>query len=351
MIGTMGAGYTDGSTGSIPFGLFRYPPLAKIVRRSMAINTVTWSGYAEWADTVAECRREFVRVARSFWLIPEIIPPLARDDVALLYCFCRRLDDAVDEAPDVDHARAALARWRDELRDRETRRPLIAAFLAGAARNGLPLPCADYLLDGMESDLGVVRLADDDELLRYAYRVSATVGLMLAPLLGVRGPEAERRVIDLGLALQLSNILLGVEGDARRGRVYLPTTRLAAAGLRADDVLARPTDPRLLPVLRGVAALAERYYRSAELGAAVVPLRYRHGVMLLGRVYGRLGRRAARGGAAPATPAGLPLRVKTFHLAELFVIGWNPRVLGIAPPPPHDSALHRAIAGWPGVAG
>ena len=184
----------------------------------MAASSPTWSGYAEWADTVAACRAEFVRVARSFWLIPEIIPPVARDDVALLYCFCRHLDDAIDEDADTARAGAALARWRDELRGRAPARPLIAAFVAGAARSGLPLACAELLLDGVASDLGVVRVADDDELLRYAYRVSSSVGLMLAPLLGVRGAEAAWRVVDLGLGLQLSNILLGVEGDARRGR-------------------------------------------------------------------------------------------------------------------------------------
>lgn len=315
----------------------------------MATTPPSWPGYAEWADTVAACRAEFVRVARSFWLIPEFIPPIARDDVSLLYCFCRHLDDAVDEDADVDHARAVLSQWRDELRGRAPPRPLIAAFLAGAARSGLPLACADHLLDGMESDLGVVRLADDDELLRYAYRVSSSVGLMLAPLLGVRGDDAERRVVDLGLALQLSNILLGVEGDARRGRVYLPATRLAAAGLRPEDVLERPREDRLRPVLQGVAALADHYYRSAELGAAVVPLRYRHGVILLGRVYGDLGRRAARGGTAPVTPAGLSFAVKAFHLAELFAAGLHPRALGITSPPPHDPALHRALAGFPGA--
>jgi phytoene synthase len=315
----------------------------------MAASSPTWSGYAEWADTVAACRAEFVRVARSFWLIPEIIPPVARDDVALLYCFCRHLDDAIDEDADTARAGAALARWRDELRGRAPARPLIAAFVAGAARSGLPLACAELLLDGVASDLGVVRVADDDELLRYAYRVSSSVGLMLAPLLGVRGAEAAWRVVDLGLGLQLSNILLGVEGDARRGRVYLPQRRLAAAGLGADDVLARPHDPRLRPVLLGVAALAEPYYRSAELGAATVPLRYRHGVMLLGRAYRALGRRAARGRAAPATPAGLPVGFKAFHLAQLVVVGLAPRALGITSPPPHDAALHRALAGWPGV--
>jgi 15-cis-phytoene synthase len=309
----------------------------------------TWPGYAPWIDTVLASRREFVRVARSFWLIPELIPVPARDDISLLYCVCRRLDDAVDEAPDASRARTALAQWREELAGRAEPRPLIAAFLAGVPRTGLPIACIDHLLDGMAFDLESVRIADDDELLRYAYRVSAAVGLMLAPLLGVHGAEAEQRVVDLGLALQLSNILLGVRGDARRDRVYLPAHRLATAGLGSDDVLASPGDPRLRPVLQGVAELADAYYRSAALGASCVPLRYRHGVILLGRAYAELGRRAARGEATPDAPGQLPRRIKALRLAELFVTAWHPRTLGFTPAPPHDPALHRAISGWHGA--
>jgi phytoene synthase len=309
----------------------------------------SWSGYAPWADTVDACREEFVQVARRFWLIPELIPPVDRDDVGLLYCFCRRLDDAVDEASGPEAAKAALEAWRDELEGRRPARPLIAAFVAGAARSGLPLSSARHLLDGMAADLGVVRMPDDAALVRYAYQVSSSVGLMLAPLLGVRGVEGERRVVDLGVGLQLSNVLLGVADDARRGRVYLPVTRLSAVGLSADDVLARPADARLRPVLRGLADLADRYYASAELGAATVPLRYRHGVMLLGRAYGALGRRAAEGLPAPLAPAGLPLSERLAHLAALAVAGVHPRVLGFAAVPPHEAVLHRDLAGLPGV--
>jgi phytoene synthase len=310
-----------------------------------------WPGYAPWTDTVLACRRELVAVARSFWLIPELIPQPSRDDVALLYCVCRRLDDSIDEAPSVAEARAALASWRAELAGRAAPRPLVAAFLAGVPRTGLPLACADHLLDGMELDLSPVRIADDGELLRYAYRVSAAVGLMLAPLLGVRGAIAERRVVDLVIALQISNVLLGVCGDARRDRVYLPATRLGAAGLDARDVLAtrdRP-EPRLRPVLTGLAELADRYYRSAADGAAVVPLRYRHGVLLLGRVYGDLGWRAARGVAAPDAPAQLSLVTRLLHLARLAATAAHPRTLGVIAAPPHDPALHRAMAGWRGA--
>jgi phytoene/squalene synthetase len=309
----------------------------------------TWPGYAPWIDTVLASRREFVRVARSFWLIPELIPVPARDDISLLYCVCRRLDDAVDEAPDASRARTALEQWREELAGRAEPRPLIAAFLAGVPRTGLPIACMDHLLDGMAFDLASVRIAEDDELLRYAYRVSAAVGLMLAPLLGIHGAEAERRVVDLGLALQLSNILLGVRGDARRERVYLPAHRLATVGLEPDDVLASPGDPRLRPVLQGIAELADAYYRSAALGASYVPLRYRHGVILLGRAYAELGRRAARGEATPDAPAQLPRTIKALRLVELFVTAWHPRTLGFTSAPPHDPALHRAIAGWHGA--
>jgi phytoene/squalene synthetase len=179
--------------------------------------------------------------------------------------------------------------------------------------------------------------------------VSSAVGLMLAPLLGVHGARAEHRVVDLGIALQLSNILLGVPSDARRGRVYLPATRLSVAGLDASDILADPTTRRARPVLEWLASFADEYYRSAELGAALVPLRYRHGVILLGRAYRELGWRAARGEAAPEAPAHLPQRVKLWHLAHLLTSAFHPRTLGFTSPPPHDPDLHRALKGLAGA--
>ena len=309
-----------------------------------------WRGYAPWADTVLASRREFMRVTRSFWLIPEIIPLPERDDVALLYCVCRRLDDEIDEAPDADHARAALARWSAELHGKTEPQPLVAAFLAGAARRQLPMECVDRLLEGMENDLGPVRIADDDALLRYCYRVAAAVGLMLARLVGI-AHDADARVVDYALALQISNVLFGVKGDARRDRVYLPATRLAAVGLRAEDVLAAPDDARLLPVMRGLADLADAYYASALAGMSQFPLRYRHGVILFARVYADLGRRAARGERGLDSRGPLSGAVMTRLLVELVATGWYPRTMGLWPVPAHDPRLHRAIAGWPGTGG
>lgn len=313
------------------------------------MQTDAASGEACRTATIDECRREFIRVAHSFWMLPELIPPPARDDIAVLYCFCRRLDDTVDDAPEAARARDALALWRDELSGRAPARPLVEVLLASVRRNGLPRDCIEHLLDGMESDLGPVRIAADDELLRYSYRVSTAVGLLVAPLFGIRGADAEARVVDISLALQLSNILIGVAEDARRDRVYLPASRLAAAGLSAKDVLRDPRDRRLLPVLEGVAALADRYYQSAAEGVQLVPLRYRHGVLFLIRGYGELGRRAARGLPAPTAPGMLPLREKVSWLARLALTAWHPRTMGIIAPSRHDPTLHRALSGWRGA--
>ncbi len=297
---------------------------------------------------VAAARAEFVRVARSFWLIPEIIPAARRDDVSLLHAFCRSVDDAADEgaggAPELDRLEAELAGRAPPRAMVERLRPRLAAM-------GLGTQPLELLIAGVRGDLGLVRMADDDALVRYCYQVSSTVGLMLCAALGVPA-EGWDRAVDLGVALQLSDVLADVADDAARDRVYLPATRLAREGLRPDDVLAGvdPGDPRLAAVRAGVAALADRYYTSAREGMRWVPLRYRHGVMLLAEVW------AAHGRTRPAarTSGGfvaLGAAAKAAALLRVAARALTPGVLGIRPPARRDPDLHRALPGWPGTAG
>jgi phytoene synthase len=311
-------------------------------------DRVHWPGYQPWRDVVLDSRRRLLAAARTLCLLPEILPPVVRDDVALLHAFCRHLDDTVDEAPDPAAAAAGLARLGAELRGTAAARPLVAAILAGAPRMGFPAHAMHALLRGMRGDLGPVRLADDAELLRYCYRVSASVGLLLCPVLGVRR-RAWPRAVDLGIALQLTNIVLGVREDARRDRVYLPRTRLARVGLTPEQVLRGDEPERTRQAIAGLVALADRYYRSADQGARDIPWRYRHGVLVMSRVYGGIGRRAGRSGAprAPGASAG----EKALRLAQVLAVSLTPAMLGLTPPPPHDAELHAALAGWPGTGG
>jgi len=297
---------------------------------------------------VAAARAEFVRVARSFWLIPEIIPAARRDDVGLLHAFCRLVDDAADEgaggAPELERLEA-------EVTGRAPPRALVERLRPRLAEMGLSTEPLELLIAGVRGDLGPVRVADDDALVRYCYQVSSTVGLMLCAALGVSA-EGWDRAVDLGIALQLSDILADVTDDAARGRVYLPAVRLARDGLRPADVLAGmdPGDPRLAAVLAGVAELADRYYASAREGMRWVPLRYRHGVLLLAEVWSAHGRASP---AARRTGGFVALGAGAKAAALLRVVGWalTPGVLGVRPPAPRDPALHRALPGWPGTAG
>jgi hypothetical protein len=120
-------------------------------------------------------------------------------------------------------------------------------------------------------------------------------------------------------------------------------------GLSSEDVLNDPGDPRLLPVLRGLASLGDRYYHSGTLGAAYAPLRYRHGMLLFGSIYRELGWRAARGEPVPRSFAEIPIAVKAGQLGALLVNAWHPRTLGWVRPPPHDRELHRALVGCRGA--
>jgi phytoene synthase len=313
-------------------------------------DRVHWSGYEPWRDVVLVSRRALLDASRALCLLPEILPPTVRDDVALLHAFCRHLDDTVDEAPTRRAAAEGLARLGAEFRGEVPPRPLVAALLAGAARMDFPAHAVDALLDGMRGDLGPVRLADDAELLRYCYRVSGTVGLLLCPVLGIRR-RGWPRAVDLGIALQLTNVVLGVRDDARRDRVYLPRTRLAAAGLTPEQVLRDGAEEQVGRVTSGVMALADRYYRSADEGARDIPWRYRHGVLVMSRVYGGMGHRAAHRPRARVPHAAPSPAEKALRLAQVLAVSLTPRMLGLTPPPPHEAGLHAAFAGWPGTGG
>jgi phytoene synthase len=312
-------------------------------------SRVHWDGHAPWRDTLLQSRRALLAAARSLWLLPEILPPVVRDDVALLHAFCRHLDDTVDESRGAAEAAAGLSRLAAEVAGTVPRRPLLAALLAGAPRMELPEGAMLALIEGMRGDLARVRIADDDELIRYCYRVSSSVALMLCAVLRIPG-RAWPRAVDLGIALQLTNIVEGVGDDARRDRVYLPRARLGAAGASAEDVIAGSAGEAVARVVSGLVDLGDVYYASADEGARDIPWRYRHGVLVLSRVYGSIGWQARRRGLDPRTKQPrVHSAEKAFRLLQVAAVSLTPRMLGLTPPPAHDDRLHAPIAGWPGT--
>ncbi len=229
------------------------------------------------------------RHGRTFRLAGTLLPRGVLEDAAELYAFCRHVDDLADTALDAGQARQALREARRAVLDGATSDPAIAGFLALASRLGLDPAIAARLIDTMIGDLGPVRIADEAALLRYAYGAAGTVGLLMCRLLGVTDRRGAPHALDLGIAMQLTNIARDVAEDARRDRVYLPASWLAGSGLTPDSVFA---------AVERVLALADRYYASGERGLAYLSWRPRLAIGAAAAVYREIGRRILRAGPA-----------------------------------------------------
>ena len=150
---------------------------------------------------------------------------------------------------------------------------------------GIEPEIARELIAGMASDAETVRVADEAELLRYCYRAAGTVGLMMCRVLDAREPAAAAHAVDLGIAMQLTNLCRDVADDARMGRRYLPASLVG--DLPPGDLI--EPSPALRPKVRAAVArllaLAELYYASGEAGLPFLPVRARAGILVAGRVY------------------------------------------------------------------
>ena len=258
---------------------------------------------------VATSRAVLAHHARSFRFAALFLPRQVHDDAAMLYAFCRYVDDAVDEAKSESEARNTLDSIDRVLRaehlraehGQESGRDAVAldarhvdeqieAVVNVMDRREMDRKAAIDLVAGVRGDLEEVRVADDAALLRYCYLAAGTVGLMMCGVLGVRDERARRHAIDLGIGMQLTNICRDVREDAEMGRVYLPASRLSAEGVSATDVVSGRADRRA--VARVVSALleeADRRYASGDAGMRYIPWRPRLAIYVASRLYRAIG--------------------------------------------------------------
>ena len=190
----------------------------------------------------------------SFYYSFLVLPAAERRAIIAVWDFCRAVDDAVDEpaaamgAEEANaRARQALCVWRRELSicydggapqtvQGQRLQPHVKAF-------DLPRQAFEDVIDGVAMDLDTARYQTFDDLYEYCRRVAAAVGLICIRIFGC-GDRATEYAINLGVALQLTNILRDISDDLSRGRVYLPLDDLQAAGCTIDDLArGRVTEP------------------------------------------------------------------------------------------------------------
>lgn len=243
------------------------------------------------AQDVADSRAVLAHKSKSFALASLLLSADRRADVAVVYAFCRHVDDAIDLAP-IDRRAGALAELRSAVdaiyAGRAAGLAAFDAFAIVARARGIPRQYVDALVDGMAMDVTRARYETLDDLLLYAHRVAGVVGLLLCHVMGVSTDRALPNAAHLGLAMQLTNVCRDVAEDLLDGRVYLPRALL---GVDLDR--ARSLDPSTRQAIRrAVRALldeADRLYRSADAAIFALPFRSALAVRVARYVYAAIG--------------------------------------------------------------
>jgi len=235
------------------------------------------------SSVMRACREIMEQNSKSFALAARLLPLASRDRAASVYAFCRRVDDAIDDAPQTEQARA-LALLHDELdaiyAAQTFRDPSLRAFQAVVSTCRVPQRYPRELVEGMAMDVLGTRYETLDDLLLYCHRVAGVVGLMMCHVFGVTRDDALEQAAQLGIAMQLTNICRDVAEDWQLGRLYLPRALLQKAGARGPldpTSQAFPTDEVTLAamqsVMRSLLDEAESYYVSAANGVTALPFR------------------------------------------------------------------------------
>ncbi len=209
---------------------------------------------------------------------------------ARLYAFCRYCDDIADDYTDKNTAFNLLTNIQYQIKTNESRDAEVSDFLTLCEQYNIDKTLAIELINGLIQDQGTVLLVNESDLINYAYKVAGIVGLMMAPILGA-DKQGHMHAIDLGIAMQLTNIARDVKEDAKMQRRYIPgnwinhlTPKQILTPTKEQAHLVRESVKRLLD-------LAETYYKSGLDGLHYLPADSRKAIAIAAKVYRKIGKK------------------------------------------------------------
>jgi phytoene synthase len=210
-----------------------------------------------------------------------------RQDITIFYAFCRVIDNIADNVDLIaEERRRRLAKWREWLRSATPDEPSLALDLRSLIdKYSLSPGMLEEIIAGVEMDLSISRYATFDELRVYCYRVASAVGLVSIEIFGYRNPACKEYAIQLGLALQITNIIRDVGKDLRDGRIYLPWEDLAQFDYSETELQDRQYNERFVRLMEFEATRARQFFARA---AALLPREDRRSMVaaeIMGSVY------------------------------------------------------------------
>ena len=237
--------------------------------------------------------------APSFYYSFLSLPVDKRNAIVAVWDFCRAVDDAVDEPAGGDAAQG-LMRWREEVArmygDGHPETSQGRQLLPFISRFSLPRSAFEDLIDGVAMDIDHRRYETFEALKQYCLRVASAVGLICVEIFGYTDLQTRDYAVDLGIALQLTNIVRDVAVDIERGRIYIPTEDLRRFNVEERDLQAGVMTENLRRLLAHQAERARHYYRKAAATLPKHDARRLVAARIMGAIYLELLRRIERSG-------------------------------------------------------
>jgi 15-cis-phytoene synthase len=228
------------------------------------------------------------RESKSFYFATRFFPKEMARSAHAVYWFCRYTDDLVDECSTIEQGRADLERWSSELETalngQPAAHPVLGPFLDTVRRYDIPAEYPRELIEGMRMDLNRARYRSFEDLRVFCYRVASVVGLMMSRVIGFRG-DAPPYAIDLGIAMQLTNILRDIGEDLDRGRIYLPSEEMLDFEYSEAQLARRERSSAFRELMRFQAHRARAFYEAATPGIDMLHPDGRFAVRVASDVY------------------------------------------------------------------
>ncbi len=221
---------------------------------------------------------------KSFYWASFFLPKKNRIAASRLYSICRYLDDVADNSK-LDTS-SKIKNIFNQIKENESSE--INIFFK---KNNINIGILKDLIDGLISDQQNVRVTDEKELIDYSYKVAGTVGLMMLPIINTKDAEARKHAIDLGIAMQLTNIARDVYEDAKMNRLYLPKEWLGQVSISdlTDNKLDDQKKKLIELSIKNLIELSDKFYANGFSGMKFIPLRTRLAIFFAAKIYKGIG--------------------------------------------------------------
>ncbi len=251
-------------------------------------------------NAYAYCRQISRHHAKTFYLASMFLHKKQQNPIFAIYALLRTVDDIVDMAEDKlkaglitsNEIAKMLDGWKSRLKDcyagKVNNDPIMMAWQDTLKSYSIPIELPLDLMDGVAMDIDFKPFETFDELYVYCYKVAAVVGLMTSEIFGYSDKQALEHAIELGIAMQLTNILRDVGEDVDRGRIYLPLEDLRRFNYSREEFMQKKINNNFINLMKFQIERARSYYQASEKGIPMLERQSRFAVCISSINYGNI---------------------------------------------------------------